>query len=121
MNMCFVIDGKLISPLLRGTVLPGVTRDAVLTLAREWGMTVEERLISIDEVIEASQNGTLQEAFGTGTAAVISPVGKIHHNGTRIVINNNEFGPIARRFYDYIASLHHGEVEDTHGWNMIID
>lgn len=121
MNMCFVIGGKLISPALRGSILPGVTRDAILTLAREWGMTVEERPISIDEVIEASKNGTLQEAFGTGTAAVVSPVGKIHHNGTHIVINNNEFGPVARRFYDHITSLHHGEVEDTHGWNTIID
>jgi branched-chain amino acid aminotransferase len=121
MNMCFVIGGKLISPPLRGSILPGVTRDAVLTLAREWGMEVEERPVSIDEIIYASKDGSLQEAFGTGTAAVISPVGKIHHNGTHIVINNNEFGDIARKFYDYITSLHHGEVEDTHGWNMIVE
>ncbi len=121
MNMFFLINGKLITPALRGSILPGVTRDAVITVAEQFGIPVEERPIGIDEIMAASDQGSLQEAFGTGTAAVISPVGKIHHEGKHIVINNNEFGPVARRFYDYITSLHHGEIEDRHGWNTLID
>lgn len=121
MNICFIIDGVLVTPHLSGSILPGITRDAVITLAKDWGMTVEERNISIDEIFEASRKGILQEAFGMGTAAVISPVGKIHHLGHDIVINNNEFGPIAQKFYDYITSLQHGEIEDIHGWCTVID
>jgi branched-chain amino acid aminotransferase len=117
MNMCFIINGSLVTPPLAGTILPGVTRDSILTLARDWGIPVDERRISIDELIEHAKQGSLQEAFGMGTAAVITPVGKIHHQGTDIVINHNEFGPVAQRFYDYITGLHHGETEDTHGWN----
>lgn len=116
MNICFIINGVLVTPHLSGSILPGVTRDAVIQLAKDWGMPVEERNVSIDEVMEASHKGILQEAFGMGTAAVISPVGKIHHLGDEIVVNNNEFGPIAQKFYDYITSLQHGEVADTHGW-----
>jgi branched-chain amino acid aminotransferase len=121
MNICFIIDGVLVTPHLSGSILPGVTRDAVIQLAKDWGMPVEERNISIDEVFEASRKGTLQEAFGMGTAAVISPVGKIHHLGHDIVVNNNEFGLIAQKFYDYITSLQHGEIEDIHGWSTYID
>jgi branched-chain amino acid aminotransferase len=121
MNICFIINGVLVTPHLSGSILPGVTRDAVIQIAKDWGMPVEERNVSIDEVLEASHNGTLQEAFGMGTAAVISPVGKIHHMGYDIVINNNEFGPVAQKFYDYITSLHHGEIADTHGWCTYID
>jgi len=116
MNMAFVIDDELITPPLEGTILPGVTRDSVLHLARAWNMKVSERKISIDEVFSASKDGRLQEAFGTGTAAVISPVGEIYHQGEKIVINDNKIGPVAQKLYDEITGLHYGEKVDRFGW-----
>ena len=116
MNVFFVIKDELITPHLSGTILAGVTRDSVLQLARVWGMKVSERRISIDEVMEASANGTLKEAFGTGTAAVISPIGQLHHKGTDIVINNGETGKLSRKFYDEITGIQYGEKPDIFKW-----
>jgi branched-chain amino acid aminotransferase len=116
MNILFVIDGKLVSPMLSGSILPGITRASVLQLARDrFGMEVEERRITIDEVFTASKEGRLQECFGAGTAAVISPVGSIHHQGNTIHISD-EMGPIARKFYDTITGIQHGDVESPDGW-----
>src|SRR5699024_5312712 len=84
MNIFFKIDGKLITPPLNGSILSGITRDSVIQLAKEQGASVEERPISIDEIFEAGQNGSLEEIFGTGTAAVISPVGSIYHKGETV-------------------------------------
>jgi branched-chain amino acid aminotransferase len=116
MNMAFLIDNELITPPLEGTILPGITRDSVLHLAKEWKIKVAERQISIDEVLTASKQGRLQEAFGTGTAAVISPVGEIHHQGKKIIINENRIGPLAQRLYDEITGLQYGERVDRFGW-----
>jgi len=116
MNICFYIDGVLVTPPLEGTILSGVTRDSVIQIATDWGVPVEERRISIDEVIEASENGTLQEVFGTGTAAVISPVGTIQHREKTISIHNNEIGPFAKALYDEITGIQYGEKEDRFGW-----
>lgn len=122
MNIMFVIDNTLITPsLAQGTILAGVTRDSVLTLAKEWGMKVEERQLDIHEIIDANKKGTLQEVFGTGTAAVISPVGVLAYNGNTIEINNNQIGPIAQKFYDTITGIQYGELEDKHSWNVHID
>lgn len=122
MNIMFVIDGKLITPSLdRGTILPGVTRDTVIQLGKDFGMDVEERDIKISEVIESHKNGKLQEVFGTGTAAIISPVGELNYKGEAHIINNMEIGPVAQKFYDTIIGLVHGTVEDTHNWNHHID
>jgi branched-chain amino acid aminotransferase len=117
MNIMVIIGDELITPTLeRGAILPGVTRNSVLTLAREWGMKVSEREISIDEIYEAYKNGNLKEMFGTGTAAVISPVGLLHYNGHDMIINDMRIGETTKKFYDYITSIQYGEIEDTRDW-----
>lgn len=122
MNIMFVIGDELITPSLhKGTILPGITRDSVLTLAREWGMKVSERDITIDEVKEAHRKGELKEVFGTGTAAVISPVGLLHYDGENMIINDGKIGPYAQKFYDTITGIQYGELEDTHNWIVHID
>ena len=116
MNIFFVLDGKLVTPALGGTILHGITRQSVLELAPELGIQAEERKISIAEVIEGIQSGKLSEAFGTGTAAVISPVGKIGYQGRDYVINDNRSGTWAQTFYDKLTGLQYGEIPDKHGW-----
>jgi len=116
MNIFFVIDDEVITPPLEGSILPGVTRDTALYLTKSWGMKVNERRISIDELIRSSKEGRLQEVFGTGTAAVISPVDEIQYRETNIRINHGQIGPIARRLFDEITGIHYGEIPDTHGW-----
>lgn len=117
MNIMFVIGDELVTPTLdQGSILPGVTRETVLTLAKEKGMKTSERRIRISEVFDAHERGELKEVFGTGTAAIISPVGKLTYKGKEIVINNNEIGPVAHDLYDTIVGIQRGETEDTHGW-----
>lgn len=116
MNILFVIDGKLVTPMLNGSILPGITRRSCIELAKSLGMEVEERKISIDEVIEAGQNGRLSEVFGSGTAAVISPVGELKYEDTVITINNYKIGPVAQLFYDTITGIQRGVLEDKLGW-----
>ncbi|MBI0583431.1 MAG: branched-chain amino acid aminotransferase [Methanomassiliicoccus sp.] len=116
MNMCFVKDNVLITPPLEGTILAGITRDSVLHLARHWGIKVEERRISIDEVLSSIKDGSMTEAFGTGTAAVISPVGKIYHRGETVTLNDNRTGPLAQRLFDEITGIQSGERADPFGW-----
>lgn len=116
MNIFFLIGNELVTPSLTGSVLAGITRDSVMTLAREWGMKVVERRISIDELIAASDDGTLREVFGTGTAAVISPVGEIAHGERKIIINNNKIGEFSKKVYDYITGIQYGDVPDKFGW-----
>jgi branched-chain amino acid aminotransferase len=119
MNIVFIINHELITPPLdQGTILNGVTRDTVLTLAKEWGMKVLERQISVDEVFETHRNGLLQEVFGTGTAAVISPVGLLSYKDVNIAINDQRIGPVAQKLYDTITGIQYGEIEDTHSWNV---
>ncbi|MDH7515597.1 MAG: branched-chain amino acid aminotransferase [Bacteroidota bacterium] len=122
MNIMFVIDDELITPPLeQGSILAGVTRDSVLTLARSWGMKVAERSITIDEVVDAHRKGRLQEVFGTGTAAVISPVGELSYKGESFIINDRKIGPVAQRMYDTVTGIQYGELEDTFGWNVHIE
>ncbi len=116
MNIMFYIDDTLITPPLEGAILPGITRDSVLTLARSWDIPVEERRISIDEVFESHASGTLQEVFGTGTAAVISPVGGIQHQDKSISINGEGIGPLAKKLFDTITGIQYGEKADRFGW-----
>jgi branched-chain amino acid aminotransferase len=116
MIILFVIVGKWVPHELNGSILPGITRKSCIELARSLGMTVEEKRISIDEIIEAGKNGRLTESFGSGTAAVISPVGLLKYGDTEITINNNEIGPVARLFYDTITGVQKGVVEDKLGW-----
>lgn len=121
MNIFFVMDNKIVTPQLNGSILPGITRDAVLKMAAGWGMTVEERLISIDEVISCHQAGQLQEIFGSGTAAVISPVGEICYGETTIQAGSGEVGPIARKLYDAITGIQYGKTPDTFEWVEAIE
>ncbi len=116
MNIFFVIDDTLVTPSLDGSILAGVTRDSVLQIAHKWGLHTQERHLSIDEVFKASKNGSLTEAFGSGTAAVISPVGLIRHKGETIEINSGKTGELARRFYDTIVAIQYKEAEDEFKW-----
>jgi branched-chain amino acid aminotransferase len=116
MNIFFLIGDTLITPKLGGTVLPGITRRSVVAIAEEWGVQVEERRISIDEVFEAHSSGSLREVFGAGTAAVISPVGLIHHRGNTITLDQDEIGPFAKKMFDRLTGIQYGKIEDTFGW-----
>lgn len=116
MNMLFVLDGKIVTPALNGTILAGITRDSILTLARDMGIPVEERKVSIDEIFEGAKNGRLQEAFGSGTAAVVSPVGELARGDEKIVINNGQIGPITQKMYDTLTGIQYGRLPDPHGW-----
>ena len=116
MNILFKIDGKIVTPALDGTILNGVTRRTVLAVARDWGMDVEERAISIDELVEDYKNGKLEEVFGSGTAAVISPVGVLGYKGEEMVIGDGKVGPFAQKMFNYITGLQSGLEKDVHGF-----
>jgi branched-chain amino acid aminotransferase len=122
MNIMFVIDDTLITPTLdQGTLLAGITRESVLHIARDLGWKVEERRIAFQEIIDASKNGSLQECFGTGTAATIAPVGRIgHDDGEDIILNNNEVGPYAKKIYEQLLGIQYGKTEDRFGWTVEI-
>ena len=120
MNVFFAIDGKIITPSLDGSILPGVTRDSVIHLLKDWGYTVEERKLALSEIIEANKNGKLNEAFGTGTAAVISPIGTLNSHGDILEINNGAIGPIAQKLYDTITGIQYGKIEDKYNWTVDI-
>jgi branched-chain amino acid aminotransferase len=115
-NIFFVMDGKLVTPPLTGTILPGVTRKSVLEMAQDLGISPEERLISIEELAEGIESGKVTEAFGAGTAAVISPIGKIAFQNKEYVISHNETGYWTRKFYDTLTGIQYGELEDAYGW-----
>ncbi|MFN8672600.1 MAG: branched-chain amino acid aminotransferase [Candidatus Sericytochromatia bacterium] len=119
-NIFFFIDDELITPPLDGTILDGVTRDSVINLAKNMGIKVNERRISIDEVLEASAKGKLKDAFGSGTAAIISPIGKIRHQDKEIIINNNENGELAKKIYKEITDIQYGEKEDIFNWCHVL-
>ena len=121
MNMVFVIDDEIITAPLDGSILPGLTRDSVLHMTRDWGMKVSERALSVDEVTEAAKNGRLKEAFGTGTAAVISPVGQITYKGKDYIVAGGKMGELSQRLYNEIVAIQYNEKEDPYGWRLRID
>jgi len=116
MNIFFVIDDEIVTPELNGSILPGITRKSVIELTKHWGQKVTERKISIDEVMDAHASGSLKEVFGSGTAAVISPVGEIKYDDRVITINDNQTGPVAQKLYDAITGIQYGNAEDPMGW-----
>ncbi len=116
MNVFFLIGDELVTPSLESSILEGVTRNTVIHLAREWGVDVNERKISIDEVLSASNERRLKEAFGTGTAAVISPVGEIRHNDILITVNGGKIGAFSQKLYDEITGIQYGEKDDEFRW-----
>ena len=121
MNIFFILGDEAVTSPLTGSILPGVTRDTVLELLRTWGHRVSEREISIDEVREAAEKGTLREVFGTGTAAVISPVGSFHYQGTTYRVADGKTGVLSQKLYDHILATQYGRESDPHGWTERID
>ena len=120
MNVMFKINGEIVAPELGGSILPGITRDSALTLLRDWGFKVTERKISIDELLEAAKSGALEEAFGTGTAAVISPIGLFNIHGQKLQVSDGKIGPVAQRLYDSITGIQWGKLPDPYGWTYEI-
>ena len=118
MNIFFKIQGKIVTPMLNGSILPGVTRDSVITLCRDWGFKVEERRIAVDELLAAQKSGILEEVFGTGTAAVISPVGKLRYKDDVMFIGDGSIGPVSQRLYDTVTGIQLGRLEDKYNWRM---
>ncbi len=116
MNIFFKINGKVLTPMLNGSILPGITRNSVVALCKEWGYEVEERRISVDELYEASVNGTLEEVWGTGTAAVISPVGHLRFQDQVMQIRDGGIGELSQKLYDTVTGIQLGRIEDTRGW-----
>ncbi len=120
MNIFFVIDGKVVTPLLNGSILPGVTRNTVLALCNSWGYPVEERKISAEELLTAQKNGKLEEVFGTGTAAVISPVGTLRFQDEVLTVGDGKIGTLSQKLYDTVTGIQLGTCEDPFNWRMEI-
>ncbi len=116
MNVMFKIGGKIITPALTGSVLPGITRKSCVELLKDWGYTVEERAFSVDELFEAAENGTLEEAWGTGTAAVVSPIGHLFYKGKEYTVADNKIGELTQKLYDELTGIQWGKVADKYGW-----
>ncbi|RHW38372.1 branched-chain amino acid aminotransferase [Lysinibacillus yapensis] len=118
MNIFFKIAGTVVTPELNGSILPGITRDSMIQVLKSKGIPVEERRISIDEVVEAYHNGTLEEVFGTGTAAVISPVGELKYLDEKMSINKGEIGEVSQMLYDTLTGIQYGKIEDSFDWTI---
>lgn len=121
MNVFFKIDGEIITPALTGSILPGVTRDSVIQMLKHWGYKVTERKIALEELMEAYQKGLLEEAFGTGTAAVISPIGTFVWNDKKITINQGKIGEVSEQLYDTLTHIQYGKAEDPFQWVEYVD
>lgn len=118
MNVLFKVDGKVITPELTGSVLPGITRKSCLDLLRDWGYVVEERLITAQELFDAAEAGKLEEAWGSGTAAVISPIGEMGWGDRRVVVNGGKIGALTQRLYDTLTGIQWGTEPDPYGWTV---
>ena len=121
MNVMFKVDGKVITPALTGSILPGITRMSCLELLRSWNIPVEERLITAQELFDAADSGKLEEPWGTGTAAVISPIGKMRWEARNAVVNGGKIGEISQKLYDTLTGIQWGKVPDSFGWVTGID
>ncbi|MFH1130435.1 MAG: aminotransferase class IV, partial [Pseudomonadota bacterium] len=121
MNIFFVIGDEVITSPLTGSILPGITRDSVLNILRDWGMNVSERMLSIHDVVKAAETETLKEIFGTGTAAVISPVGALSFRDKVYTVGDGKTGALAQKLFDQITGLQYARIEDRFGWTERID
>lgn len=115
MNIFFVLEGKLVTPKLTGSILQGITRKSILQISKDLGIEAEERAIAIDEVIAGIKSGRLSEAFGSGTAAVVSPVGRIGYKDEVFVISEKA-GPWSQRIFDHLTGIQYGRLPDKYGW-----
>ena len=120
MNVMFRIGDEIVTPDLSGSILPGITRKSCLEVLRNEGYKVSERRVSVDELVEAMENGTLKEAWGCGTAAVVSPIGELAYNGKKYTINNFEIGEVTQHLYNTLTGIQWGKVSDTYGWTVEI-
>ena len=120
MNVMFKIAGKVVTPMLTGSILDGITRRSCIALLRSWGVEVEERLISVDELFQAAADGTLEEAWCVGTAAVISPIGGLCYEGRDYAINGKRIGELSQKLYDELTGLQWGRKPDPFGWTMTV-
>ena len=120
MNVMFKIAGEVVTPMLSGSILPGITRKSCIEVLKDNGYKVSERLISIDELEEAMENGTLEEAWGCGTAAVVSPIGELCYKGKKYAVNNGEIGKTTQFLYDTLTGIQWGKCEDKYGWTYPI-
>ncbi len=118
MNVMFKINDKVVTPELSGSILPGVTRDTCIQILKSWDVPVEERKISVEELLEAGRNGSLEEAFGTGTAAVISPIGHLNIYGEDLTIGGGKIGELSQKLYDTITGIQWGKLKDNFGWTI---
>lgn len=116
MNIMFKIAGEIYTAPVEGTVLPGVTRDSIIHILKDWGYKVNETHLAIDDLMQAGHDGTLEEAFGTGTAAVISPVGEFNYKGDVVTVNDFKIGELSRRLYDHLTGIQWGKKKDEYGW-----
>lgn len=116
MNIFFKINGEVYTPKLNGSILSGITRDSVIQLVKDWGVPVHEERIAIEDIFNAYKNGELEEVFGTGTAAVISPVGELKWNEHKMLLNNSETGEFSKKLYETITNIQYGKAEDKFGW-----
>lgn len=121
MNVFFKINGEIVTPALNGSILHGVTRDSVIQLLKHWDLPVVERRVSMEELAEAHQNGTLEEAFGTGTAAVISPIGQLTWENTDYIIHDGKTGDIAKKLYETLTGIQYGKIEDPFDWIVKVE
>jgi len=120
MNVFFVIGDEIVTPELSGSILPGITRKSCVELLKSWGYKVSERKLSVDELVEANKKGLLKEAFGTGTAAVISPIGELKVDDEIIIFNEGKIGEISQRLYDNLTGIQYGKVEDKFNWMTVV-
>ena len=120
MNVMFMIDHKVVTPALPGSVLPGVTRRSCIQLLKDWGYEVEERQLAAEEIFTALAEGRLQEAWGCGTAAVVSPIGELSFHDKAYTINDFKIGPVTQRLYDELTGIQYGRLPDTHGWTRVL-
>lgn len=116
MNVMFKIKGKIVTPALTGSVLPGITRKSCIEILKDWGYEVEERLLSVDELVKAAKKGKLEEAWGTGTAAVVSPIGHLFYEGNDYVVSNDKIGTLTQRLYDELTGIQWGRKPDLKNW-----
>ncbi|MBP3950365.1 branched-chain amino acid aminotransferase [Bacillus suaedae] len=118
MNVFFKINGEVVTPELNGSILEGITRMSIIELLKTWGVPLSERRISLDELFRAYEQGLVEEAFGTGTAAVISPIGELNWNGKKMIINNKETGEVAKQLYETLTGIQTGKVADPFHWTV---
>ena len=121
MNVMFKIKGEIVTPALSGSILPGITRKSIIEVLKGKGYTVSERLLSIDELTAAMADGTLEEAWGCGTAAVVSPIGELAYNGEKYPVNGGQIGPVTQMLYDTLTGIQWGKIDDPYGWTVQLD